>query len=201
MTISLNWVDIIVVLVLAVSSVLGFMRGLTREVLGIGGWVGALLITLYGLVFARILVQPYINNPFVVDIVAALALFLISLTLLIFISRHISLKVKGSILGSLDRSLGIGFGFARGGALLCITLLMASFIWKPAQWPDPVKTARSSEYVAKGANWMKNMVPNEAVKNLGLNTNSEPIVLARNELSTEDLVIRLSQPGTQRHST
>ena len=36
----LNWVDIIVLAVIAVSAVLAFMRGFVREVMGIGAWVG-----------------------------------------------------------------------------------------------------------------------------------------------------------------
>ncbi len=194
MVISLNWVDIGVVLILVISAVIGFIRGATREVLGIGGWIGALLITLYGLVYARHFTQPYIKNPFVCDVVTGIVLFLIALLVLSLISRHLSVRIKGSLLGSLDRSLGLTFGFVRGGVLLCFTLLIASFIWKPVNWPDTVKSARSTGYLAQGANWIRTAVPNDSVKNIGLDTNSEPIQLAQYDMSSDAMVQELSQP-------
>ena len=45
----MTWVDLAVLGVVAVSALLAFMRGLVREVLGLGAWVGAGRCRLLGL--------------------------------------------------------------------------------------------------------------------------------------------------------
>ena len=45
----MTWVDLVVLAVLAVSALLAFMRGLVREVLGLGAWVGAIFAGVWAL--------------------------------------------------------------------------------------------------------------------------------------------------------
>ena len=52
----MTWVDLVVLGVLAISALLAFMRGLVREVLGIGAWVGA--------VFAGVWALPRVRPQF-----------------------------------------------------------------------------------------------------------------------------------------
>ena len=49
----MTWVDLVALAVLAVSALLAFMRGLVREVLGLGAWIGAGTAAYFGLPLAR----------------------------------------------------------------------------------------------------------------------------------------------------
>ena len=40
----MTWVDFTVLGIMAISAMLAFMRGLVRELLGIGAWAGAAII-------------------------------------------------------------------------------------------------------------------------------------------------------------
>ncbi len=190
-----NTIDIVVLVVLALSALVGLSRGFTREVLGIGGWVGAFFISLYGLIFIRPFLVSYIKDPFVLDVVAGSTLFLISLILLTMLSRHLSIKVKSGALGGLDRSLGLVFGFARGWILLSLALLVFSFfVAKPEKWPTAIRTAKSMPYIIMAASWLRKLVPEDAVKNLGLKSKPEFEDTKTPKVSTDNIVKSLSRP-------
>lgn len=101
----INYVDLIVIGVFLISTLIGISRGFTREFFGIVAWLGAFTATLLGVVWARPFVQSLISNPFIADVVSGLFIFVTTLFLLGSLSRYISLRVKGSLLGGLDRSL------------------------------------------------------------------------------------------------
>ena len=85
----MNWVDLAVLAVVALSGLLAFMRGLVREVLGVGAWIAAALVASpYG-VFPY--VQPWVRQQFaepsVADAIAFGAVFLAVLIVLWLIAR------------------------------------------------------------------------------------------------------------------
>lgn len=158
---SFNIVDLIIIALLGLSILIGVLRGATREVLGIAGWVGALAIVFYGLPLFRPLGRHYIHNPMISDAVVAGLLFILSLAVFILISRTISTKVKGSLLGGLDRSLGLIFGFLRGILVLCIIYLAMGFFYPPGEMPEAVKNAKFTPWFSEGAQELKRFIPKD----------------------------------------
>lgn len=157
----MNWVDVAVLAVVALSGLLAFMRGLVREVLGVGAWIlAALVASPYG-VFP--FVQPWVRqqfaDPAVADAVAFGAVFLLVLIVLWLVARGISNAVRGSVLGGLDRTLGLVFGLARGAVLLAGAYILAGLAIAVDQWPVPVLEARTLPIVYRGAEWLANQVP------------------------------------------
>ena len=157
----MNWVDIVVLAVLALSGLLAFMRGLVREVLGVAAWaVAALVASPYG-VFPY--VQPWVRQQFadpgVADAVAFGGVFLIVLIVLWLIAAGIGNAVRGSALGGLDRTLGLVFGLARGAALLAAAYILTGHLVAPDQWPAPVLEARSLPTIYRGAEWLAAQLP------------------------------------------
>lgn len=158
---SINIIDLAIIAFLGISILIGVLRGATREVLGIAGWVGALAIVFYGLPLFRPFGQQYIHNPMIADLVTAGVLFIISLVVFIIISRTISTRVKSSLLGGLDRSLGLVFGLLRGILLLCIVYLGMGFFYPPGQMPEAVKDARFTPWFSQGAEELKRFIPKD----------------------------------------
>src|SRR5436190_1814350 len=130
-----NIVDLAIILLLGLSVLVGIFRGATREVLGIAGWIGALATMFYGLSLFRPLGRHYIHNAMIADLVVAGVLFVLSLAVFILISRTLSIRVKGSLLGGLDRSLGLIFGVLRGVLVICLVYLVLGFFYPPGQVP------------------------------------------------------------------
>ena len=157
----MNWVDVAVLAVLALSALLALARGLVREVLGVGAWLGAALIASpYG-VFP--LVQPWMrgqfSDPATADIVAFGGVFLVALIVLWLVAGALSGFVQRSALGGLDRTLGLVFGLARGVVILGAVYVLAGIALPPEQWPPPVAQARAMPLLSQTAAWIANFIP------------------------------------------
>lgn len=176
-----NSVDLVILIIIGLSILIGILRGATREVLGIAGWIGAFAVVFYGLPLFRPLGRQYINSPMIADAVVAGILFICSLAVFILISRLISSSVKGSIFGSLDRSLGLVFGFVRGVVFACVTFLLLSLYYSPAQIPEVILSARFTPWIMQGAEEIKRIVPHDYLpQNL-----TQPTI---NPLDAKDLI-------------
>lgn len=156
-----NMIDLAIIAIIGLSIVIGVLRGATREILGIAGWVGAFAVVFYGLPLFRPLGRQYIHNPMIADAVVAGILFLLSLGVFILISRLISSSVKGSIFGGLDRSLGLVFGFVRGVLVTCLIYLALNFFYPANEVPQSIRTARLIPWVAQGALELKHFIPKD----------------------------------------
>jgi membrane protein required for colicin V production len=156
-----NSIDLAVIIIIGISIFVGILRGATREVLGIAGWIGALAVVFYGLPLFRPLGRQYIHNPMMADAIVAGVLFILSLAVFILISRLISSGVKGSIFGGLDRSLGLVFGLIRGVLVVCLAYLVMSFFYPTKDIPQSVTNARFRPWIAQGANELKRFIPKD----------------------------------------
>jgi membrane protein required for colicin V production len=154
-------IDISILLILGISIFIGIMRGATREVLGIAGWVGAFATVFYGLPLFRPLGRQYIHSPMLADMVVAILLFILSLGVFILISRTVSSRVKGSLLGGLDRSFGLVFGFVRGTLVICLVYLAMGFFYSSGQFPSAIQEARLTPWIASGAYEIKHLIPQD----------------------------------------
>ena len=157
----MTWVDAVVLAVIVISGLLAFLRGLVREVLGIGAWVGAAIVAVWATPFVRPHFQNWLrDHPGLAEPIAYLVLFLVSLAVLLIISHRISRVVRGSALGGLDRTLGLVFGLARGAALIVLAYIIAGWLGGPMQtWPRAVLEARSLEPAYEGAAWVVGRLP------------------------------------------
>jgi len=164
MTSSANWVDGVLLAVIAVSAILAFFRGFVREVLGIGAWSGALLAAFYEYTNKQLLphVAPHVEPPWLAEALSTGAVFLVVLIILMVIIHWIANQVQGSVLGGLDRTLGIVFGLARGAILIVVAYIVAGvFLPMTERWPEPVRQSRSLPVIADGAAWLIGQLPQE----------------------------------------
>ncbi len=157
----MNWVDLVVLGVILLSGLLAFARGLVREALGVGAWlIAAVIASPYG-VFP--MVQPWVRQQFsdttVADTVAFAGVFVVVLILLSLLAGGIASAVRGSVLGGLDRTLGLLFGIARGALVLCTAYILAGLAVAVDQWPAPILEARSLPIVYHGAAWVAARLP------------------------------------------
>jgi membrane protein required for colicin V production len=161
-----NFVDIVVLAVIALSTLLALGRGFVKEVLSIFGWIGAAIGT-FAIFFyvpqVRAFANQQIAEPLLADIAAAVSLFVILLIVLGFFNHAIASRVHASSLGPLDKSLGLVFGLVRGVVLVALAY-MAMTDWllpQKAQRPEVVNQARTEPYVAMAANFIKELIPQD----------------------------------------
>ena len=155
----MNAVDIGILVVMFLSALMGIMRGLTREVLGLISWTAAGFAAFFSLPLAQSLARHYIPNPMLADIVCAGVLFIIFLILFSFISQFFTGLVRQSKLGGIDRSLGFGYGLLRGFILICIVeIMMGIFVSRP-EYPKLIQESHLSSSLYRGSDSVFNFLP------------------------------------------
>lgn len=155
----MNWVDAIVFAILAVSAVLGLMRGFVAEVMGIGAWVGAALVALWGGPELQPRMLAWTGTADWAAPLAYAAVFIGALVLLSVVSGLVGGVVRGSVLGGVDRTLGMLFGMLRGAALVVVAYIGACLLVMPERWPEPVLQARILPSAYAGAAWLAGKIP------------------------------------------
>ena len=159
--------DIILVVVVLVSSVLAMIRGFSREILAILSWLGALAAALlgYNIVAKRLVnmipeMQAYPQLPLWIG---GGIIFVIVITILSWITSIVSDRIIDSRIGALDRTLGFIFGVARGVVLMSVTLI--GFLWLANEnIPDWVAEAKSKPMLEELAKHMNNAMPENIEK-------------------------------------
>ncbi len=158
----MTWVDLVVLGVIALSALLACMRGLVREVLGIGAWIGSVVIASALQPWGKQIAMQWIKDEQIAGAVSFVALFLVAVIVLKIIARIIGNLVDGMGLGSIDRTLGLLFGIARGGLLAIVAYIVAGMTTSIDHWPDAARDARCLPYVYKGAVWVRqNALPED----------------------------------------
>jgi len=162
----LNFVDIVVLAVIALSTLLALGRGFVKEMLSIFGWIGAAIGTLLIFFYVpqiREFFAKQITEPVLADIACAVAIFVVLLIVLGFFNHAIASRVHASSLGPLDKSLGLVFGLVRGVVLVALAHMVMTDWLMPNkdQRPPVINEARTEPYVAMAADFIKSKIPQD----------------------------------------
>ena len=195
-TTSINPTDIAVIVILLLSALLAFARGLVREVLSVGAWVGAAFATLYLFPHVLPMVQQVVAKDLVAKAVAGIGVFVVALILLSIVSHQISKGVRASALSAVDRSLGFVFGIARGAVIVCLAYLSLAWVFPPPEQPKWLRDARTMPVIQSGAEMLRNLVPDKARMTAATTTQSAVTTAAEKTTRAlqEEALRRLSTP-------
>jgi membrane protein required for colicin V production len=156
---TINAIDIIVLLIIGASILIAITRGFTTEALSLVAWVAALFITLQGHPYLFPYIIEYVQPEFMASVITYAALGIISLIIFKFIGGVIGRTIKESHIGALDRGLGILFGIARGMLLISFTYLLTTPFFSSDEYPDMFMESKSKPLVEYGASILNSMNP------------------------------------------
>lgn len=124
-------VDGIVAIVIVLSALLAYSRGLVREVMAIAGWIAAAILAFIfapqvdPLVKEIPVVGDFIRDSCELSIITAFAaVFAAALVVVSLFTPLFSSVIQRSALGGLDQGLGFLFGVARGILLVAIAFFV-----------------------------------------------------------------------------
>ena len=168
----INLTDAAVVLVILISGLLAFFRGLVHEVLAVISWIGAALATIYGFPYARPYATELIAVPLIADMVAGVGIFLVTLIVLSVMTGFVARRIRRSALGPLDRSLGLVFGFLRGAALIVVAWLAFNLLLPREDHPKWIAEAKVRPLVERGAVLLVSVLPERLRRELGITSST-----------------------------
>jgi membrane protein required for colicin V production len=160
----MNWLDIVLVIILLVSTVSAAQKGFTREVIGIAAAILGLIcgIWLYGPAGSFLL--PYVSSPQIAHFIGFFIVFLACIIAGSIVTAIIRRFVKTVGLSWFDRLLGAVFGVIRG-TLLGLAVITALVAFAPAvaanSAPAAVAQSRIAPYVIAGAHFLVAIAPRE----------------------------------------
>lgn len=143
----MNWVDVVIIAVICFSTLLAFMRGLVREILGIGAWLASGFVAAWAFQYVQPRFHAWIAEKDIADLAAFGSVFVAALLVFSLISGFLASVVRTSVLGGLDRTLGMVFGVVRGAGALALAYIVAGLAVPLERWPDDVQDARTLPFV------------------------------------------------------
>ena len=156
--------DFVVIGVLLLSAILAFIRGFTREMFSLLGWVGAAAAAWFLLPYTEPYARQIVDDVLAARIIASVAVFIVVLFAIAFIGSPVSGRVKDSHFSSLDRLLGGVFGAVRGGVLIVLGyLVLVSFYPKDSQIPW-MRDAVSKPYLERGLRIAEGLLPEGVIQ-------------------------------------
>ena len=113
--------DIVVLILVGGGAVLGVLRGFVTEILSLFAWVAAIVaVKLFYPLVAAWLARP-VGSPGGAAVLAFVLIFGVVFLLGKLVAGSHGRRTRQSVLGPLDRTLGLGFGALKG--LIVATLL------------------------------------------------------------------------------
>src|SRR5258708_13274817 len=153
--------DIMLVAVMLIAGLLAMIRGFMREILSIGAWGVAALVTLYS--YGRLLpiAKQYFNSDMVATGVSAGGVFLGTLLIVSIITARVSDMVLDSRVGALDRTLGFLFGLGRGLVIVVVAFLFFAWLVPDRSQPEWVRGAKSRVVLQGTGDCLMSMLPDD----------------------------------------
>jgi membrane protein required for colicin V production len=161
MSLSVNFVDCLIVLIVIVSAGYAAWRGFIWETLTIFAWVTASFGCLYFGPYVIPLMRSLVGEGLLAKVLAYAAVFLAVFIPFAFISHRFSQTVKNSPIGPLDRAAGVAFGVVRGLVLVGLSYLAFTYFVDIRQQPDWVTKAQLLPIVQSTAKVLLTVVPDQ----------------------------------------
>ena len=154
-----------VAVITLISAILAYSRGFTRELFAIAGWVIAIVAGYYlapvidPLMREAPLVGDFLSESCIISLIAAFTIVVaLALLVLSIFTPLISNVVLHSVLGPIDRVLGLVFGVARAIVLIAIAFMIYVNFSGPGSWPA-LDNAATLALVQETANAIEQAVP------------------------------------------
>lgn len=157
----MNWLDVLLVLIVAASVVASFRKGLSREVIGLVSVCLALFLGIWLYGSAGGYLVPYLSSRAVANFAGFAIVFCVVMVLGGIVSFIVGKFLKVTGLSFFDHVLGAGFGIVQG-ILISVALIVGIMAFSPGENPpDAVVYSRTAPYMVDAARIVVAMAPYE----------------------------------------
>jgi len=136
--------DLVVVFVLLLFSMLGLMRGFMSEILGIFAWSAGILFILGAFPHTVKVANDLFSNNLIAHTVAGVLLFVITLFVMSYGRKIMTIAVKSSTISPFDQFFGLIFGLVKGLMILSLVYMAILVVAeRPEDRPVWIEQART----------------------------------------------------------
>lgn len=149
MELGFTWFDFAALVVLGLSGVMAFARGLIREVFSIIAFIGATIAAVFFAGMMRPLVESFtpLSGP-IASVAAGLLIFLVVFIAVTVVTSTVAKTAHQSTeIGSFDRAAGLAFGILRGILVVALFVLLV----RQATPEDATRPADPMQDAIRGA--------------------------------------------------
>ena len=157
----LNNLDVIILVITAISAVIALCRGLVKEVLSIVGWILAAIVVFYLLPILTPFAKTYIASSIMASIVTALLILIVFYIVWILSTDKMIGKIRSSKLSSLDRVLGLLFGLVRACLIVILFNILVSWVLPEESKEGMFKDSRYFTLAGEFAKPIEGLIPEE----------------------------------------
>tara|TARA_B100001093_G_scaffold484763_1_gene518515 strand:+ start:6491 stop:7036 length:546 start_codon:yes stop_codon:yes gene_type:complete len=148
---NINLLDIFFVVILTYNIIQCFIKGFSLSLISFMKWILSTVITIILVPKLQPIISEYIQSEFVNNVGLGIAIFFISLFIIILIGKTLSKAVTWTGVGSIDKVFGFLFGFFKG-YVVCICLFSIFNWFYPYQnWGISAEGAISFNLISKGS--------------------------------------------------
>ena len=166
MDIGFTLLDYVIIAGLAASATLSLLRGFSREILSIVGW----LVSIYGTLAALPLLRPHIEDaapsgwPIGLLLgIAAIVVFVLIMLVFSFLANIVTKHLKKTRIGRTDRILGAGFGLLRGVLIAIFAYFILLLLIPTDEHPDWVSEAQLVPFLHDGMDLIVTLAPSDSI--------------------------------------
>ena len=135
-------------------------KGFILSLLSFSKWLLALIVTIILVPKLTPWVSDYIDSQFITDVGLGVFIFIISIFIIINISKAIKRAVTYSGLGSADKTFGLLFGVFKGYIICVCVFSLLNWFYPHQKWPIATENTYSFEIIYNGSRFLIDEFPN-----------------------------------------
>ena len=152
--------DLVVILITIYTMFQCAAKGFSLSLLSFSKWLISLIITIIFVPKLTPWVQNYIESKFIADVGLGVFVFIVSLFIIINISKAISSAVSWSGLGVVDKTFGFIFGIFKG-YIICICLFtLLNWFYPHEKWAIKTDGTYTYQIIYNGSIFLIKEFPN-----------------------------------------
>ena len=157
----MNWLDVVLLAILAASVAMSFRKGLSREVIGLASVVLAILLGIWFYGTAGSFLAPYLSSRALANFAGFLLVFCGVMLAGNLVGYLVGKFLKVTGLSIYNHLLGAAFGAARG-ILISVALILAIMAFSQGDKPpSSVVNSRTAPYMMDTARVFAAIAPHE----------------------------------------
>lgn len=159
----LNNLDVVFLIIVGISALVGIVRGMTKEVLSIFGWVLAAAALYFLVPIVDPIMQQYVASKILSNIVSGMVILIVFCIVWLLTADRLAAIVRSSKLSALDRIFGFLFGMVRGALIVILIAVMITTLIPEQSKEGVFAKSQYFKLANDTAEPLKAMIPNEWV--------------------------------------